>query len=63
MYRYYNMTVTDTKQVRIKSELRSQIEYAISSLKERNIPKYASVPDFVQEACVKLLNKEGVKTR
>ena len=52
------MTVTDWKAARIRGELRSQIEDAVSSVKVRNMPKYDSVSDFVEKACIMLLDKE-----
>jgi hypothetical protein len=52
------MTETETNLIRINSELRTQIEKAIDSIKERGIPKYKSVPKFVEKACIELLNKE-----
>jgi len=54
------MTETETKLVRIDSELRHQIENVVSMAKERGIPKYKSVPKFVEKACILLLDKEGI---
>lgn len=55
------MTATETKLVRINSELRSQIEQVVDSIKVHNLPKYDSVPDFVEKACIMLLDSEGFK--
>jgi len=61
MYRYCNMTETETKLVRIDSELRNQIERVVSSSKVRGVPKYKSVPKFVEKACILLLDSEDLK--
>ena len=54
------MTVSDWKLARIKGELRSQIEHAVYSIKIRNMQKYDSIADFVEQACIMLLDKEGI---
>jgi len=55
------MTETETKLVRIDSELRNQIERVVSSSKVRGVPKYKSVPKFVEKACILLLDSEDLK--
>lgn len=57
------MTVSESgwKAARIRSELRSQIEDAVSTIKIRNMAKYDSVSDFVEKACIALLDKEKVE--
>jgi hypothetical protein len=55
------MTVPDWKTARIRGELCSQVEDAVYSIKVRNMPKYDSVADFIEKACIALLDKEGIK--
>ena len=56
------MNVAGTwKSVRIKSEVLSQIDQAVNSIKIRNMQKYDSLADFVEKACIMLLEKENGK--
>ena len=63
MLRYCNMSDSKWKTARIKGELESQIVQAVESIKIRNMPKYDSVADFVEKACLLLLDREDVKSR
>lgn len=54
------MMESDWKQVRIRPELHAQIEKVKVSKKEKGIRKYKSVPQFVERACILLLDKEGI---
>lgn len=45
----------------MRSTLWHEVEVAVDHVKVRNTRKYDSVADFVQKACVMLLDKEGIK--
>ena len=55
------MVDSNWKVARIKGELHSQIESAVRSRKVRNMPKYDSIADFIEKACIMLLDKEGIE--
>lgn len=61
MYRYCDMVDSDWKTARIKGELYSQVVQAVESIKIRNMPKYDSIADFIEKACIMLLDKEKVE--
>ncbi len=45
----------------MRTTLWHEVEAAVEHVKVRNTRKYDSVADFVQKACVMLLDKEGIK--
>jgi Arc/MetJ-type ribon-helix-helix transcriptional regulator len=55
--------MSDWKSPRIQGILFEQIQEAVDSIKVRNMRKYDSVSDFVQKACIMLLDKEKVEVR
>jgi hypothetical protein len=53
--------MSDWKTTKMRSTLWHEVEVAVEHVKVRNTRKYDSVADFVQKACVMLLDKEGIK--
>ena len=39
----------------------NDIAKAVPKVKTRNVQKYSSVSDFVNTACIELLDREGIK--
>lgn len=46
---------------KLRGTLLDTIDSAVSELKVYGTRKYDSVPDFIQQACVRLLKDEGYK--
>jgi hypothetical protein len=53
--------MSDWRTTKMRTTLWHEVEAAVEHVKVRNTRKYDSVADFVQKACVMLLDKEGIK--
>jgi hypothetical protein len=46
---------------KIRMSVYNDIAKAVPKVKTRNVQKYSSVSDFVNTACIELLDREGIK--
>ena len=45
---------------KLRKPLMEKVQKAVESLEEMHVKKYNSVTEFVQDACILLLRKEGI---
>ena len=48
--------------LKLRTNLLEEIGSATGKIKVYGVPKYDSVPDFIQEACIALLAQEGYRS-